>query len=196
MNNKNSFWILWGVFCLFPFPYSIVQSQIVNNSTSFVQYGNITCDTQCICHCNTTDWDPNSPLIPCSKLPPQFVFCIIQDADDFPGGCEDWAGHSGSTPTGIATCDTLEGVTCCGPRSFIREVPCIKYNGHQFPTTLIFALFLGWFGVDRFYLGHCCWGVFKLLTLGGLGVWWFVDLILLSIGSYGPNHGYSWENYW
>lgn len=34
-------------------------------------------------------------------------------------------------------------------------------------------------GVDRFYVGHMGVGVGKLLTFGGLGVWWVVDLFLI-----------------
>ena len=39
---------------------------------------------------------------------------------------------------------------------------------------------LGHFGVDRFYLGYTWLGVVKLLTLGGCGVWWLIDLILIA----------------
>ena len=42
------------------------------------------------------------------------------------------------------------------------------------------AVFLGNLGVDRFYLGKITSGVFKLLTLGGFGVWTFVDVLLLA----------------
>jgi len=38
---------------------------------------------------------------------------------------------------------------------------------------------LGALGVDRFMLGQIGVGVGKLLTCGGLGFWWFIDLFLI-----------------
>lgn len=43
-------------------------------------------------------------------------------------------------------------------------------------VTFILSLFLGLLGIDRFYLGETGMGIFKLLTAGGLGVWYVVDL--------------------
>ena len=44
------------------------------------------------------------------------------------------------------------------------------------------SLFFGFFGADRFYL-NCLWlGIFKLVTFGGLGIWWLIDLFLLLLG--------------
>lgn len=46
-------------------------------------------------------------------------------------------------------------------------------------ATLWISLFLGWLGVDRFMMGKIGTGLLKLFTLGGFGVWWLIDIILL-----------------
>jgi len=47
-------------------------------------------------------------------------------------------------------------------------------------TTLIISILLGELGIDRFYLGYTGLGILKLLTVGGFGVWWIVDIILIA----------------
>lgn len=41
---------------------------------------------------------------------------------------------------------------------------------------LIISIFLGQLGVDRFILGDVGLGLGKLLTCGGFGIWWLIDV--------------------
>jgi TM2 domain-containing membrane protein YozV len=54
----------------------------------------------------------------------------------------------------------------------------------DFATTFLMAWFLGTFGADRFYVGKIGSGVAKLITIGGLGIWVLIDLIMLGLGNY------------
>jgi TM2 domain-containing membrane protein YozV len=45
---------------------------------------------------------------------------------------------------------------------------------------LITAIVGGHIGLDRAYKGDGVTGVFKLLTLGGLGIWWLVDVYVAA----------------
>jgi TM2 domain-containing membrane protein YozV len=45
---------------------------------------------------------------------------------------------------------------------------------------LIMSVVFGSLGVDRFILGHVGLGILKLITFGGCGIWWLVDVILIA----------------
>ena len=46
--------------------------------------------------------------------------------------------------------------------------------------TLVMSIIFGSLGVDRFIMGHIGLGILKLITFGGFGVWWLVDVILIA----------------
>ena len=52
-------------------------------------------------------------------------------------------------------------------------------------VALLLSIFLGWLGVDRFYMGYIGTGILKLVislvTLGIAGwIWWIIDIILIA----------------
>ena len=46
-------------------------------------------------------------------------------------------------------------------------------------AALLLSILVGGLGIDRFYMGYIGLGILKLLTFGGFGIWWLVDLILI-----------------
>lgn len=47
---------------------------------------------------------------------------------------------------------------------------------------LALSIIVGEFGIDRFYMGKIGTGILKLVTLGGFGIWWIIDIVLIASG--------------
>ena len=56
-------------------------------------------------------------------------------------------------------------------------------------TTLLLCVFLGYFGIHRFYTKSIGIGLVQLFTLGGCGIWTIIDLIMIVVGSYRDGYG-------
>ena len=56
-------------------------------------------------------------------------------------------------------------------------------------VTLVLSILVGGLGIDRFYSGSILLGVLKLFTLGGLGLWVLIDIIMLVTGNYKDGDG-------
>jgi TM2 domain-containing membrane protein YozV len=56
-------------------------------------------------------------------------------------------------------------------------------------VALALAALLGVFGAHRFYVGKTGTGVLMLCTLGGAGLWYLYDLILVAGGSFRDAEG-------
>lgn len=59
---------------------------------------------------------------------------------------------------------------------------------NESPKSRLIALLLcfmfGWMGAHRFYCNKMGTGVAMLVTMGGFGLWIFVDLVMIAMGSF------------
>ncbi|XP_073998787.1 TM2 domain-containing protein 2 amaretto [Rhodnius prolixus] len=148
---------------------------------------------------------PYGPLVKCSFLPFDFIDC--EEPVDHKGNktARDEQGHGclkfgnyryEDVERAKVQCVVLPNIECYGPRTFYKDgFPCIKYGGHYFVTTLMYSILLGFLGMDRFCLGQTGTAVGKLLTLGGVGIWWVVDIVLLVTNGLLPEDGSNWNAY-
>jgi hypothetical protein len=95
----------------------------------------------------------------------------------------------------------------CGNEVSDKAVVCVKcgcalkpsnfaevtapVDGKDWLTTLLLCVFLGGFGIHRFYTGSTGIGVVQLLTLGGCGIWALIDFIMILTGAYKDGEGRS-----
>lgn len=112
----------------------------------------------------------------------KLIYCTDNSDCNFPKGtCKEYT-------------DTLSVCVCKDGFTNKNDDPC-TYKQKDKVAAFLLSLFLGEFGADWFYLargddGYIVAGVFKLLTIGGLGVWWLVDWIRVLADSFDDGNGY------
>lgn len=125
--------------------------------------------------------------VDCSMLQMGQYICTTPEIDNLtqqPIGC---------TPENKAkmNCTAAEGIVCKGTdnSTFEKETPCKYTNGYSFEVALLLSVFLGMFGIDRFYLGYPAIGLLKLSTLGFMFLGQLIDIILIATQVVGPADG-------
>jgi hypothetical protein len=56
-------------------------------------------------------------------------------------------------------------------------------------VALALAALMGWGGAHRFYTGRVASGILQLVTIGGFGMWWLYDVIMVAAGNFRDDTG-------
>lgn len=67
-------------------------------------------------------------------------------------------------------------------------MPASATDKRILPAFLL-CFFLGLFGAHRFYVGKVGTGIAMIFTIGGLGLWALIDLIMIVTGSFTDANG-------
>ena len=68
------------------------------------------------------------------------------------------------------------------------EVEAERASDRSRGVALALGMFGGVFGMHRFYAGRVTSGVWMIVTIGGIGLWWIYDLVLLVTGEFRDVH--------
>ena len=66
----------------------------------------------------------------------------------------------------------------------------ISISGKRILPTFLLSIVLSWpFGAHRFFLRRYASAILFIITIGGCGIWWIIDFILIVTGSMKDDEG-------
>ena len=62
-------------------------------------------------------------------------------------------------------------------------------------VALLLCFFFGWAGGHRFYTNKVGTGLMMLFTMGGFGMWYFLDFVMIATGNFKDKDNLSLTNW-
>ena len=78
---------------------------------------------------------------------------------------------------------------CDSRQNFTEPSRDASRKNYEGVIAFVVCFFFGVFGVHRFIYGKIGTGILMLVTLGGFGIWWLIDLIRIAIGHFTDSRG-------
>jgi TM2 domain-containing membrane protein YozV len=57
-------------------------------------------------------------------------------------------------------------------------------SDRYYGVAVVLVVLFGYIGAHRFYAGRNITAVVQAITLGGFGVWWVIDILVVSLGQF------------
>ena len=82
-----------------------------------------------------------------------------------------------------------QSATACPGCGAVQPTAAVIATDKRILPAFLLCFFLGWFGAHRFYVGKIGTGILQLLSFGGLGIWTFIDFIMIVVGAFTDKEG-------
>lgn len=71
------------------------------------------------------------------------------------------------------------------------DAQAVQKSDKNIVLTAVLAFFFGIFGAHRFYVGKTESAIVQLVTVGGFGIWAFIDFIIILFGEFTDSSGHK-----
>ncbi|CAG9584696.1 unnamed protein product [Danaus chrysippus] len=147
-------------------------------------------------YCATDDTKTDNVVVDCSTLRMGQYICPDPNQNQIDSATQQYVGCTKgkdvpSEGEANVWCIAADKIICNETKNstFYKKMPCKWTNGYSLEIALLLSVFLGMFGLDRFYLGYPGIGLAKLCTLGFMFLGQLLDIILIAAQVVGPSDG-------
>ena len=95
-----------------------------------------------------------------------------------------YCGHNATANTPVAPQQNIAAQPQVSSQSTINNGVINGVSRKSKVAALLLCIFLGYWGIHRFYVGKIGTGILYLFTCGLFGIGWIVDIILIATGSF------------
>lgn len=66
---------------------------------------------------------------------------------------------------------------------------CIEVSKKNRAVAMLLCMLFGWLGLHRFYVNKHGTALAEMFTIGGFGLWYFIDFVMIAAGTFEDKEG-------